>query len=113
MQSAGPSSEKKRKPQLKKRSGLPRSNRYYLGRKYERAKKQGERTDLTSGQNDQKSTSAERIADEHGTTEKTEGFKGNQWTENAVRQNDGNHTAQKIAQEHGTSPQTEDQASQD
>jgi hypothetical protein len=64
--------------QLGRRNLTPDQFRYYLGRKYERAKKQG--------------------------------FKGNQWTENAVRQNDGNHTAQKIAQEHGTSPRTVERA---
>jgi hypothetical protein len=41
---------------------------------------------------------------------KRQGFKGNQWVENAVRQNDGNHTAQKIAREHGTSPRTVERA---
>lgn len=42
-----------------------------LGRRYNLQKKQGERTDLTSGQNDQKSTTAEKIAAEHGVTEAT------------------------------------------
>lgn len=42
-----------------------------LGRRYNRAKKQGERTDLTSGKSCQKSTTAERIAKDHGVTEKT------------------------------------------
>lgn len=37
-----------------------------LGRRYKRAKKQGERTDLTSDRNDQKSTTADRLAAEHG-----------------------------------------------
>ena len=41
-----------------------------IGRRYERTKKQGERTDLTSGQNVQKSTSA-TIAAEYGLNEKT------------------------------------------
>lgn len=42
-----------------------------LGRRYNRAKKQGERTDITSGKSCQKSTTAERLAKEHGVTEKT------------------------------------------
>ena len=46
-------------------------SRYLLGRKYEALKRQGQRTDLTSGQNVQKSTAAEKIADETGKNEKT------------------------------------------
>ena len=37
-----------------------------LGRRYNRAKKQGDRTDLTSDQNDQKLTTADKLASEHG-----------------------------------------------
>lgn len=37
-----------------------------LGRRYKRAKKQGERTDLTCDHNDQKLTTADRLAAEHG-----------------------------------------------
>jgi N6-adenosine-specific RNA methylase IME4 len=37
-----------------------------LGRRYNRAKKQGDRTDLTSDQNDQKLTTADKLAAEHG-----------------------------------------------
>jgi N6-adenosine-specific RNA methylase IME4 len=37
-----------------------------LGRRYKRAKKQGDRTDLTSDQNDQKLTTADKLAAEHG-----------------------------------------------
>lgn len=43
-----------------------------LGWRYLKEKRQGERTDLTSGQNDQKSeTAAERIAADHNVSEKT------------------------------------------
>ena len=45
------------------------------GRRYNRAKRQGERTDLTSGHFVQKSqpneTTAERLASQHGVTERT------------------------------------------
>jgi phage N-6-adenine-methyltransferase len=41
------------------------------GRRYNRTKKQGERTDITSGQNVQKLTTAESLAAEHGVDEKT------------------------------------------
>ena len=57
--------------QLGRRNLTADQFRYYVGRKYQRAKRQGARTDLTSGQNDQKSDAATRIAAEHGTGEKT------------------------------------------
>lgn len=41
------------------------------GRRYNREKKQGKRTDLTCGNNYQKSTTAETLAKEYGVTEKT------------------------------------------
>jgi N6-adenosine-specific RNA methylase IME4 len=46
---------------------------YFIGRRYERLKRQGSRTDLTSGKNCQKSQAqtASRIAEEHGISEKT------------------------------------------
>ena len=47
-----------------------RSPVFSIGRIYNRTKKQGKRTDLTSGQNDPKST-AEKIATDHGISEKT------------------------------------------
>ena len=58
--------------QLGRRNLHPDAFTLLLGRRYNRAKRQGERTDLTSGQNDQKCdwTSA-RIAKEHGVFEKT------------------------------------------
>jgi hypothetical protein len=46
-------------------------SRYLLGRKYEALKRQGQRTDLSSGQNVQKLTAAEKIAGETGNNEKT------------------------------------------
>jgi len=57
--------------QLGRRNLDPRAMSLLRGRRYNRAKKQGERTDLTSGQNVQKSTAAERLAAEHGVNEKT------------------------------------------
>lgn len=57
--------------QLGRRNLHPDAFTLLLGRRYNRAKKQGERTDLTSGQNDQKSTAADRLAAEHGVGEKT------------------------------------------
>ncbi len=49
------------------RRNLPRQDyKLLLGRRYNRAKKQGERTDLTSDKSCQKSTTAERIAKDHG-----------------------------------------------
>jgi hypothetical protein len=57
--------------QLGRRNLSRQDYKLLLGRRYNRAKKQGERTDLTSGQNAQKSTTAEKIAREHGVDEKT------------------------------------------
>ena len=44
--------------------------RYFIGKRYEEEKKQGERTDLTSGQSDQKSIS-EIIVEETGISDST------------------------------------------
>ena len=44
---------------------------YHLGKLYEAAKRQGERTDLTSGHFDQKLGEADRFADEYQVSEKT------------------------------------------
>lgn len=57
--------------QLGRRNLSKQDYKLLLGRRYNRAKKQGERTDLTSGQNVQKSTTAEKLAREHGVDEKT------------------------------------------
>jgi hypothetical protein len=57
--------------QLGRRNLSKQDYKLLLGRRYNRAKKQGERTDLTSGKSCQKSTTAERIAKDHGVTEKT------------------------------------------
>lgn len=57
--------------QLGRRNLHPDAFTLILGRRYNRAKKQGERTDITSGQSDHKSTTAERLGKEHGVTEKT------------------------------------------
>ena len=53
-----------------RRNLSPDAFRLALGRRYNRAKKQGARTDLTSDQIDQKST-AERLAVEHAVGEAT------------------------------------------
>jgi N6-adenosine-specific RNA methylase IME4 len=57
--------------QLGRRNLHPDAFTLLLGRRYNRAKRQGERTDITSGKSCQKSTTAERLALEHGVTEKT------------------------------------------
>lgn len=57
--------------QLGRRNLSRQDYKLLLGRRYNRAKKQGERTDITSGKSCQKSTTAERIAKEHGVAEKT------------------------------------------
>lgn len=44
---------------------------YFLGERYNREKRQGARTDLTSGKNDHKLQTSKRLADEYGVTEKT------------------------------------------
>jgi len=64
--------------QLARRNLTPDQFTMVLGRLYNRLKRQGARTDRTSGQNDQKSeqatkgeTTAERLAREHGVSEAT------------------------------------------
>lgn len=58
--------------QLGRRNLTPDQYALLRGRRYNRLKKQGERTDLTSGQNVQKlTTTAERLAAQHGVDEKT------------------------------------------
>jgi hypothetical protein len=53
--------------QLGRRNLSPSQYEILLGRRYNRTKNQGKRTDLTSDQNDHKSeTTAERLAKEHG-----------------------------------------------
>ncbi len=60
------------KNQLGRRNLTPDQMRLLRGRRYNRAKNQGARTDLTCGQNDHKSErTAERLASEHGVSEKT------------------------------------------
>lgn len=57
--------------QLGRRNLDARQMSLLRGRRYNRTKRQGERTDITSGQNVQKLTTAESIAAEHGVDEKT------------------------------------------
>jgi ParB family chromosome partitioning protein len=57
--------------QLGRRNLTPDQRSILRGRRYNRMKRQGERTDLTSGKTYQKSTTAEAIAKKHGVTEKT------------------------------------------
>jgi hypothetical protein len=57
--------------QLGRRNLDPNAMSLLRGRRYNRTKKQGERTDITSGQNVQKLTTAETLAAEHGVDEKT------------------------------------------
>ena len=52
--------------QLGRRNLSRQDYKLLLGRRYNRAKNQGERTDLTSDKSCQKSTTAERIAKDHG-----------------------------------------------
>jgi phage N-6-adenine-methyltransferase len=59
------------KNQLGRRNLDARQMSLLRGRRYNRTKKQGERTDITSGQNVQKLTTAESLAAEHGVDEKT------------------------------------------
>ena len=59
------------KNQLARRNLTPDQMRILRGRRYNREKQQGARTDLTSGQNVHKFTSAEKIAQECGVSEKT------------------------------------------
>jgi N6-adenosine-specific RNA methylase IME4 len=57
--------------QLGRRNLTPDQRSILRGRRYNRTKRQGERTDLTSGQNVQKSTTAETLAAQHHVTERT------------------------------------------
>lgn len=57
--------------QLGRRNLTPQHTKYLLGKLYWLEKKQGERTDLTSGQNVQKLETAERIASETGVGART------------------------------------------
>jgi len=57
--------------QLGRRNLDARQMSLLRGRRYNRTKKQGERSDITSGQNVQKLTTAETLAAEHGVNEKT------------------------------------------
>ena len=59
------------KNQLGRRNLDERHKSLLRGRRYNRTKKQGERNDITSGQNVQKLTTAESLAAEHGVNEKT------------------------------------------
>jgi len=59
--------------QLGRRNLTPEQFTLLLGRRYNRVKSQGARTDLTSGKSCQKSrgTTASRLASEHGVSERT------------------------------------------
>lgn len=57
--------------QLGRRNLDPRQMSLLRGRRYNRTKKQGERTDITCGQNVHKLKTAETLAVEHGVDEKT------------------------------------------
>ncbi len=57
--------------QVNRRNLTADEYRYYLGKLYERRKRQGQRTDLTSAQNEQKLTTAEQVAQEHGVSRET------------------------------------------
>jgi N6-adenosine-specific RNA methylase IME4 len=57
--------------QLGRRNLTDDQRRYYMGRRYNRVKKQGARTDLTSAQNEQKLTTAESIAADEGVGQAT------------------------------------------
>ena len=57
--------------QLGRRNLSPDAFRLLLGRRYNRTKKQGSRTDLTSGQSGTKSTTAEALAEEYGVGTRT------------------------------------------
>jgi len=56
--------------QINRRNQTPEQISYFRGKLYEQKKKQGQRTDLTSGQNVQK-LSAQAIAEDYGVDEKT------------------------------------------
>jgi hypothetical protein len=58
--------------QLGRRNLTPEQTSYYRGGQYNLQKRQGKRTDLTSGQSDQKSqNAAEQLAQQHAVSEKT------------------------------------------
>jgi N6-adenosine-specific RNA methylase IME4 len=57
--------------QLNRRNQTPEQISYFRGKLYEQKKKQGQRTDLTCGNNYHKSKTAQVIADDYGVTEKT------------------------------------------
>jgi len=57
--------------QLGRRNLTPQEASYYRGKLYESKKRQGARTDLTSGQNVQKLSTAEEIGKQYGVDEKT------------------------------------------
>jgi DNA-binding XRE family transcriptional regulator len=57
--------------QLGRRNLVPAGASYLRGLQYRNQKKQGERTDLTSPQNEEKSTTAEKLADKHGVSKAT------------------------------------------
>lgn len=57
--------------QLGRRNLTPDQRRIIIGRRYLREKKQGERNDLTCGQSVQKSTTAEKIAEQSGVDERS------------------------------------------
>jgi len=57
--------------QLGRRNLTPQEASYYRGKLYESKKRQGARTDLTSGKNYQKSTTAEAIGKQYGVAERT------------------------------------------
>jgi len=57
--------------QLGRRNLTPDQFRWFLGRKYNREKQQGVRTDLTLAQNGTKINTAQKIAEENGTSKNT------------------------------------------
>ena len=59
------------KNQLGRRNLTEQEASYYRGKLYESRKRQGARTDLTSGQNVQKLSTAEEIGKQYGVDEKT------------------------------------------
>ena len=60
------------KNQLGRRNLTPDQMSLLRGRRYNRAKRQGERTDLTLDQNDTKLHTADRLAKEHGVSPATQ-----------------------------------------
>src|SRR5690606_25603507 len=57
--------------QLGRRNLTPEQRAYLIGKQYEERKRQGERTDLTSGHSDQKLTTAEVVGEENKVGEAT------------------------------------------